>query len=126
MTDYSDKVVQHFENPQNSGILENPDGEAIVSNPVCGDTMSVTLRIKNLTIVNMQWQTRGCPAAIATSSYTSEFVRGMSLKEAREVSREVITQGIGGLPRDKGHCSVLAADALKKAISSYENKQTNL
>ena len=126
MNDYSDKVVQHFENPQNSGILENPDGEAIVSNPVCGDTMSVTLRIKNLTIVNMQWQTRGCPAAIATSSYTSEFVRGMSLKEAREVSREVITQGIGGLPRDKGHCSVLAADALKKAISSYENKQKTL
>ena len=126
MTDYSDKVVQHFENPQNSGILENPDGEAIVSNPVCGDTMSVTLRIKNLTIVNMQWQTRGCPAAIATSSYTSEFVRGMSLKEAREVSREVITQGIGGLPRDKGHCSVLAAAALKKAISSYENKQKTL
>ena len=126
MTDYSDKVVQHFENPQNSGILENPDGEAIVSNPVCGDTMSVTLRIKNLTIVNMQWQTRGCPAAIATSSYTSEFVRGMSLKEAREVSREVITQGIVGLPRDKGHCSVLAADALKKAISSYENKQKTL
>ena len=126
MTDYSDKVVQHFENPQNSGILENPDGEAIVSNPVCGDTMSVTLRIKNLTIVNMQWQTRGCPAAIATSSYTSEFVRGMSLKEAREVSREVITHGIGGLPRDKGHCSVLAADALKKAISSYENKQKTL
>lgn len=126
MTDYSDKVVQHFENPQNSGILENPDGEAIVSNPVCGDTMSVTLRIKNLTIVNMQWQTRGCPAAIATSSYTSEFVRGMSLKEAREVSREVITQGIGGLPRDKGHCSVLAADALKKAITSYENKQKAL
>ena len=126
MTDYSDKVVQHFENPQNSGILENPDGEAIVSNPVCGDTMSVPLRIKNLTIVNMQWQTRGCPAAIATSSYTSEFVRGMSLKEAREVSREVITQGIGGLPRDKGHCSVLAADALKKAISSYENKQKTL
>ena len=126
MTDYSDKVVQHFENPQNSGILENPDGEAIVSNPVCGDTMSVTLRIKNLTIVNMQWQTRGCPAAIATSSYTSEFVRGMSLKEAREVSREVITQGIGGLTRDKGNCSVLAADALKKAISSYENKQKTL
>ena len=126
MTDYSDKVVQHFENPQNSGILENPDGEATVSNPVCGDTMSVTLRIKNLTIINMQWQTRGCPAAIATSSYTSEFVRGMSLKEAREVSREVITQGIGGLPRDKGHCSVLAADALKKAITSYENKQKAL
>ena len=88
--------------------------------------MSVTLRIKNLTITNMQWQTRGCPAAIATSSYTSEFVRGMSLKEAREVSREVITQGIGGLPRDKGHCSVLAADALKKAITSYENKQKAL
>jgi len=122
MTDNSDKVVQHFKNPQNSGILEDPDGEAIVSNPVCGDIMSVTLRIKNLTIINMQWQTRGCPAAIATSSYTSEFVRGMSLNEARKVSREVITQGIGGLPRDKSHCSVLAADALKKAIASYENK----
>tara|TARA_B110000263_G_C15300642_1_gene507798 strand:- start:1324 stop:1704 length:381 start_codon:yes stop_codon:yes gene_type:complete len=120
MSDYSEKVVQHFQNPQNAGILEKPDGEATVSNPICGDTMHITLRIENLKIIEMRWQTRGCPAAIATSSYTSEIVRNMPIDEARTITRESILHGIGGLPRDKYHCSVLAADALNKAIVHFE------
>lgn len=122
MAAYSDLVMDHFENPRNAGVIENPDGEATTSNPVCGDRMRVMLRIEAGRIAEMRWQTRGCPPAIATSSFTSELVRGWSLEQAEALTREQIAEGIGGLPRDKVHCSVLAADAVRAAIANYRQR----
>ena len=123
MAAYSDTVMDHFENPRNAGEMDAPDGEATVSNPVCGDRMQVMLRISEGRIEKMQWLTRGCPPAIATSSWTSEHVEEWSLEEAESLTREAIAEGIGGLPKDKVHCSVLAADALRKAIQDYRDRQ---
>ena len=124
MAAYSDTVVDHFERPRNAGELESPDGEATVSNPVCGDRMKVTLRIADGRIAEMRWLTRGCPPAIATSSWTSEHVAGWTLERAEGLTREAIAEGVGGLPRDKLHCSVLAADALRGAIADYRARVT--
>ena len=122
MAAYSETVMDHFEHPRNAGEMDTPDGEATVSNPVCGDRMQVMLRISEGRIAKMQWLTRGCPPAIATSSWTSEAVEGWTLTEAEALTREAIAEGIGGLPRDKVHCSVLAADALKRAITDYRER----
>lgn len=124
MAAYSDTVVDHFERPRNAGELESPDGEAMVSNPVCGDRMKVTLRIADGRIAEMRWLTRGCPPAIATSSWTSERVAGWTLERAEGLTRDAIAEGVGGLPRDKLHCSVLAADALRGAIADYRARTT--
>lgn len=122
MAAYSAAVVEHFERPRNAGELESPDGEATVSNPVCGDRMRVMLRIADGRIAEMRWLTRGCPPAIATSSWTSELVTGWTLAEAEGLTREAIAEGVGGLPKDKLHCSVLAADALRHAIADYRRR----
>lgn len=119
MAAYSETVMDHFDHPRNAGAMDAPDGEATVRNPVCGDRMQVMLRITEDRIEKMQWLTRGCPPAIATSSWTSEHVEGWTLAEAEALTREAIAEGVGGLPRDKVHCSVLAADALRKAIADY-------
>ncbi|MFQ5380917.1 MAG: iron-sulfur cluster assembly scaffold protein [Dehalococcoidia bacterium] len=123
MAGYSEQVIDHFENPRNSGALEDPDGEASTSNPVCGDSMRVTLRISEGRISEMRWQTRGCPPAIATSSFASELVRGWTLERAEELTRDELADGIGGLPRDKIHCSVLAADAIRAAVHDYRERK---
>ncbi len=122
MAAYSAAVVEHFEHPRNAGELESPDGEATVANPVCGDRMRVMLRIADGRIAEMRWLTRGCPPAIATSSWTSELVTGWTLAEAEGLTREAIAEGVGGLPQDKLHCSVLAADALRRAIADYRRR----
>ncbi len=122
MAAYSETVIDHFEHPRNAGEMESPDGEATVRNPVCGDRMQVMLRIADGRIAKMQWLTRGCPPAIATSSWTSEHVEGWTLEEAEALTRERIAEGIGGLPKDKVHCSVLAADALRRAIADYRGR----
>ncbi len=122
MAAYPEIVIEHFEHPRNAGRMEAPDGEATVSNPVCGDHMHVMLRIVGGRIARMQWLTRGCPPAIATSSWTSELVEGWTLAEAEALTREAIATGVGGLPRDKVHCSVLAADALRQAIGDYRQR----
>ena len=122
MAAYSDAVMEHFEHPRNAGAMDAPDGEAIVSNPVCGDRMQVMLRVVDGRIEKMQWLTRGCPPAIATSSFTSELVEGWTLEEAESLTRHAIAEGIGSLPKDKVHCSVLAADAIRKAIADYRQR----
>lgn len=119
MAAYSDLVVEHFEHPRNSGEMESPDGEATTSNPVCGDRMRVMIRVEDGKIAEVRWKTRGCPPAIATSSFASEMVTGWSLDDVERLTREQIAEGIGGLPRDKVHCSVLAADALHAAVADY-------
>ncbi|GAB4320969.1 MAG: Fe-S cluster assembly scaffold protein NifU [Dehalococcoidia bacterium] len=122
MAAYTDLVMEHFEHPRNAGVLDDPDGEATTSNPVCGDRMRVMLRIHEGRIAEMRWQTRGCPPAIATSSFTSELIRGWTLEQAESLTRDQIADGIGGLPRDKVHCSVLAADAVRAAIANYRER----
>lgn len=99
--------------------MENPDGEATTSNPVCGDRMRVMIRVSDGQVAEVRWQTRGCPPAIATSSYASELVQGWTLDQVEALTREELAEGIGGLPKDKIHCSVLAADALRAAVANY-------
>ena len=123
MSGYSRLVIEHFEHPRNAGELPDPDGEATVANPVCGDRMRVMIRVVDGRIADVRWQTRGCPPAIATSSFASELVKGWTLEEVEALTRERIAEGIGGLPPDKVHCSVLAADALRKAVRDYRARR---
>jgi nitrogen fixation protein NifU and related proteins len=122
MAAYSAQVIEHFERPRNNGELESPDGEATTANPVCGDRMRVMIRVRDGHIDEVRWQTRGCPPAIATSSFASEMVKGWTLEDVDALTRERIAEEIGGLPKDKVHCSVLAADALKAAVANYRAK----
>lgn len=105
--------------------MPDPDGEATTSNPVCGDRMRVMIRVEDGRVAEVRWQTRGCPPAIATSSYASELVQGWSLDEVDALTREQLADGIGGLPKDKIHCSVLAADALRAAIADYRRRSSS-
>jgi nitrogen fixation NifU-like protein len=122
MAAYSEQVIEHFEHPRNNGVMDDPDGEATTSNPVCGDRMRVMIRVTDGRIAEVRWQTRGCPPAIATSSFASEMVQGWPLEEVEGLTRERIAKEIGGLPKDKVHCSVLAADALKAAVGDYRRR----
>jgi len=122
MAAYSDLVVEHFQNPRNAGEMESPDGEATKANPVCGDRMRVMIRVKDDAIAEVKWQTRGCPPAIATSSVASEVVVGWPLEQVEALTREEVAEAVGGLPSDKVHCSVLAADALRAAIADYRKR----
>lgn len=119
MAAYSDVVIEHFQNPRNAGDMPDPDGEATRANPVCGDRMRVMIRVADGRIAEVRWQTRGCPPAIATSSVASEMVVGWELERVETLTREAIAEAAGGLPADKVHCSVLAADALRGAIADY-------
>ncbi|HEY4669570.1 MAG TPA: iron-sulfur cluster assembly scaffold protein [Tepidiformaceae bacterium] len=123
MAAYSATVMEHFEHPRNSGEMADPDGEATTSNPVCGDRMRVMIRVERGLVSDVRWQTRGCPPAIATSSFASEMVRGWPLEKIDTLTREDIAEAIGGLPKDKVHCSVLAADALKAAVRDYRERR---
>ena len=122
MAAYSDLVVEHFQNPRNSGEMTDPDGEATKANPVCGDRMRVMIRVEGEQIAEVRWLTRGCPPAIATSSVASEMVVGWPLEKVEALTREEIAVAVGGLPADKVHCSVLAADALRGAIADFRSK----
>jgi len=119
---YNDKVMDHFFHPRNVGEIENPDGEGQVGNPVCGDVMKITLRIKDGRIADIKFKTFGCGAAIATSSMVTEMVKGLPLEEALKVSNKAVAEALGGLPPQKLHCSNLAADALHSAIQDYYRK----
>jgi len=119
---YSPIVLDHFNNPRNAGELEHPDGVGVRTNPVCGDTMRLMIRVADGRIAEARWKTVGCPAAIATSSIASELIAGKTLDEVHGLTREQIAEAAGGLPRSKLHCSVLAADALRAAIADYRSK----
>jgi nitrogen fixation protein NifU and related proteins len=123
---YTDKVMEHFRNPRNMGEIKKPDGVATVGNPVCGDIMKMYLKIGKKdgeeTIDDIKFQTLGCGAAIATSSITSELVKGKTIKEAERLTNEKVTTELGGLPAVKRHCSLLAVEALHKAIADYRDK----
>jgi len=116
---YSEKVMDHFGNPRNVGVLEDADGVGEVGNPVCGDVMKITIKVADDTIDDIRFQTLGCGAAIATSSIVTEMAKGMTLPEAVAITKKQVAEELGGLPPAKMHCSVLATDGLKAAVDDY-------
>jgi nitrogen fixation protein NifU and related proteins len=122
MSQYSEKVMEHFRNPHNVGEMENPDGIGHVGNPVCGDIMELYIKVKDGIITDAKFKTFGCGAAIATSSMVTDMVRGKSIPDALEISNKAVAEALGGLPPVKMHCSVLAEQALKSAIDNYYKK----
>ncbi len=122
MEGYSDTVLDHFERPRNNGALEDANAIGYMTNPVCGDTLLLMLRVEDGRIEEVRWQSDGCVASIAASSLLSELVRGQSLGDAGTLTREAIAEALGGLPASKLHASVLAADALHHALADYGRK----
>ena len=120
---YNEKVMEVFRNPKNVGEIENPDGIGTVGNASCGDIMQISLKIENNIIVDAKFKTFGCAAAIATSSTATEMVKGMTVEQALEVTNKKVVETLGGLPSQKLHCSVLAEEAIKKAIEDYQAKR---
>lgn len=120
---YTKEVMDHFSNPRNVGEMPDADGIGTEGNPVCGDVMKIFLKVKDDKIVDAKFQTFGCGAAIAVSSMVTEMVKGKTLDEALSISKETVANALGGLPAQKMHCSNLGADALRKAIEDYRNKQ---
>lgn len=120
---YSDKVIEHFQNPRNVGEIDSASGIGTVGNPSCGDIMTMYIKVEKNTIVDIKFKTFGCGAAIATSSVTTEMVKGKTLEEAEKLTRGDVADALGGLPPIKMHCSNLATDALRAAIADYRKKQ---
>ena len=120
---YSDKVMDHFNNPRNVGVIEDADGVGEVGNPVCGDVMQITIKVDDTDhISDVKFQTLGCGAAIATSSIVTEMAKGMTIEDAVKISKNQVAEELGGLPPAKMHCSVLATDGLKVAVDDYLTK----
>jgi nitrogen fixation NifU-like protein len=119
---YTDKVMEHFRNPRNMGEIPDADGIGTVGNPVCGDLMTMYIKVKDNRIEDVKFKTYGCGAAIATSSMTTELAKGKTLEEAMKITRASVADSLGGLPKVKMHCSNLAADALHAAIEDYREK----
>jgi len=115
--------MEHFTNPQNVGKIENYDGIGIVGNPKCGDTMEITIKVKDGRLEDIKFRTFGCASAIATSSITTVMAKGMTLDEALKLTRNDIANELDGLPPHKMHCSNLAVDALHKAIENYKEEK---
>jgi len=116
---YSEKVMEHFRNPKNVGEIENPDGVGKVGNPVCGDIMELTIKVDGGIITDAKFKTFGCGAAIATSSMVTELVKNKTIEDALRISNRAVAEALGGLPPIKMHCSVLAEEALKRALDDY-------
>lgn len=119
---YSEKVMEHFRNPRNMGEIKDADGVGTVGNPVCGDMMTIYIKVKDNRIEDIKFKTFGCGAAIATSSMITELAKGKALEEALKITRKDVADALEGLPPVKMHCSNLAADALKAAIEDYYQK----
>lgn len=120
---YSEVVMDHFKKPRNVGTIENPDGTGEVGNPICGDMMTITIKVKDDRIDDIKFNTFGCGAAIAVSSMVTEMARGKTLEEAMQITEESVAKSLGGLPKNKLHCSNLGADALHKAITNYYERK---
>lgn len=120
---YNEKVMEAFKNPKNVGEIENPDGIGTVGNETCGDIMQISLKIENNIITDAKFKTFGCAAAIATSSTATQMIIGMTVEEALKVTNKKVVETLGGLPAQKLHCSVLAEEAIKKAIENYLEKK---
>ena len=120
---YSEKVMDHFINPRNVGEIEDADGIGEVGNAKCGDIMKMFLKIDNGVITDIKFKTFGCGAAVATSSMATEMIKGRKLEDALKLTNKAVVEALDGLPDSKLHCSVLAEQALKAAISDYYKRQ---
>ena len=119
---YSEKVMDHFRNPRNVGVIENADGVGEVGNPVCGDIMKIYLKIRDDTIADVKFETFGCGSAIASSSMATELIKGKPISDALQLTNKAVTEALGGLPAHKLHCSVLAEEARTAALQNYYEK----
>ncbi len=122
---YSKKVIQHFKNPKNQGVIKNADVVGETGNPVCGDVMKMYLKIKDNNIEDIKFETLGCAAAIAVSSSLTEIVKGKTLDKALKITKDDIVKDLGGLPVPKIHCSMLGIEALHKAIKKYHKSHNS-
>ena len=119
---YSEKVMDHFMHPRNVGTIENADGVGEVGNAKCGDIMKIYLKIENDIIKDVKFEAFGCGSAIASSSLATEMIKGKSIHEALELTNKAVAEALDGLPAHKMHCSVLAEEAIKKALTDYFDK----
>ena len=119
---YSEKVMDHFRNPRNVGVIEDADGVGEVGNAKCGDIMKIYLKIENDIIVDVKFETFGCGSAIASSSMATELIKGKPVSEALSLTNKAVVEALDGLPAHKLHCSVLAEEAIKKALQNYFEK----
>lgn len=124
MPQYSEKVMEHFANPRNVGEMPDADGVGTVGNPVCGDVMKMYIKVQDHVITDVRFQTFGCGAAIATSSISTEMIKGKTLDEALQISNKAVAEALDGLPPMKMHCSLLAEEAVRAAINDYLIKTT--
>ena len=120
---YSEKVMEHFQNPRNVGEIEDANGVGEVGNAKCGDIMKIYLKVEDNIIKDVKFKTFGCGSAIASSSMATELIKGKTLDEAWELTNKAVAEALDGLPPVKMHCSNLAADAMHEAIKDYMSKQ---
>ncbi|MFC1731656.1 iron-sulfur cluster assembly scaffold protein [candidate division KSB1 bacterium] len=121
---YTKKVLQYFKNPKHVGEIKKADGIGEVGNPTCGDVMNISIKVKSNKIAEIKFRTFGCIAAISSTEALCRVAKGKTLDMAKKITAKDITKELGGLPSIKVHCSVLGADALRKAVEDYEKKQT--
>ena len=119
---YSEKVMDHFLHPRNVGVIEDADGIGEVGNAKCGDIMKIYLKIEDDIIKDVKFETFGCGSAIASSSMATELIKGKPLSEAMELTNKAVAEALDGLPAHKMHCSVLAEEAIQKALEDYKSR----
>lgn len=119
---YSEKVMEHFRNPRNVGVIEDADGVGEVGNARCGDIMKIYLKIVNDVISDVKFETFGCGSAIASSSMATELIKGKPVSEAEKLTNRAVAEALDGLPPHKLHCSVLAEEAIKAALKDYYDR----
>jgi nitrogen fixation NifU-like protein len=123
---FSGLLLEHFQNPRNVGDLEGPDARIEVSNPVCGDILRLSVRLRDGLFSEVRYQTRGCTAAIAVGSALTELLRGKSPSEARQLSRDAVEAAVGGLPNESKHAAALALDAVRSLLAALESPRVRL
>ena len=122
---YSEKVMDHFRNPRNVGVIEDADGVGEVGNAKCGDIMKMYLKIEDDIIKDVKFETFGCGSAIASSSMATELIKGQPVSEAMKLTNKAVAEALDGLPDYKMHCSVLAEEAIQSALEDYEKKKAD-
>ena len=122
---YSEKVMDHFRNPRNVGVLEDANGIGEVGNAKCGDIMKMYLKIEDDIVKDVKFETFGCGSAIASSSMATELIKGKPVEEARQLTNKAVAEALDGLPDYKMHCSVLAQEAIESALKDYESRQAD-
>ena len=122
---YSEKVMDHFRNPRNVGVIEDANGIGEVGNPKCGDIMKMYLKIENDIVEDVKFETFGCGSAIASSSMATELIKGKPLSEVRKLTNKAVAEALDGLPSYKMHCSVLAEEAIQAALEDYESRKAD-